>query len=130
MGKPTYAPSMFALLPLPCSRQEHVYTYVCTTVGQYFNNSAAIAVLLLTIMLSQHVIVLSQYYRTSKRQSCSYLIQVRKEQLGRCNRPYSHKLLTINNYVNCPSNFAFARSICLFHPPIFLMRIRSIEKTV
>ncbi len=21
-----------------------------------------------------------------------------------CNRPYSHKLLTINNYVNCPSN--------------------------
>ncbi len=26
-----------------------------------------------------------------------------------CNRPYSHKLLTINNYVNCPSNFAFAR---------------------
>ncbi len=27
------------------------------------------------------------------------------------NRPYSHKLLTINNYVNCPPNFAFARSI-------------------
>ncbi len=47
----------------------------------------------------------------------------------RCNRPYSHKLLTINNYVNCPSNFAFARSIYLFHPLIFekiLMRIRSI----
>ncbi len=46
------------------------------------------------------------------------------------NRPYSHKLLTINNYVNCPSNFAFARSIWLFHPPIFekiLMRIRSID---
>ncbi len=45
------------------------------------------------------------------------------------NGPYSHKLLTINNYVNCPSNFAFARSIYLFHPPIFekiLMRIRSI----
>ncbi len=45
------------------------------------------------------------------------------------NRPYSHKLLTINNYVNCPSNFAFGRSIYLFHPPIFeeiLMRIRSI----
>ncbi len=44
-------------------------------------------------------------------------------------RPYSHKLLTINNYVNCPLNFAFARSIYLFHPPIFeniLMRIRSI----
>ncbi len=43
------------------------------------------------------------------------------------NRPYSHKLLTINNYVNCPPNFAFARSIYLFHPPIFekiLMRIR------
>ncbi len=35
------------------------------------------------------------------------------------NRPLSHKLLTINNYVNCPSNFAFSRSICLFHPPIF-----------
>ncbi len=46
------------------------------------------------------------------------------------NRPYSHKLLTINNYVNCLSNFAFARSIYLFHPPIFekiLMRIRSIH---
>ncbi len=42
-------------------------------------------------------------------------------------RPYSHKLLTINNYVNCPSNFAFARSIYLFHPPNFLMQIRSIE---
>ncbi len=43
--------------------------------------------------------------------------------------PYLHKLLTINNYVNCPSNFAFARSIYLFHPPILekiLMRIRSI----
>ncbi len=34
------------------------------------------------------------------------------------NRPYSHRLLTVNNYVNCPSNFAFARSIYLFHPPI------------
>ncbi len=34
-------------------------------------------------------------------------------------RPYLHKLLTINNYVNCPSNFAFARSIYLFYPPIF-----------
>ncbi len=34
-------------------------------------------------------------------------------------RPYSHKLPAINNYVNCPSNFAFARSIYLFHPPIF-----------
>ncbi len=33
---------------------------------------------------------------------------------GRANWPYSHKLLTINNYVNCPSNFAFPRSICLF----------------
>ncbi len=33
----------------------------------------------------------------------------------RYNRPYSHKLLTINNYVNCLSNFAFARSIYLFH---------------
>ncbi len=33
------------------------------------------------------------------------------------NRPYSHKLLTINNYVNCPSNLSFARSIYLFHPP-------------
>ncbi len=45
-------------------------------------------------------------------------------------RPYSHKLLTINNYVNCPSNFAFARSIYLFHPLIFekiLMRIQSIQ---
>ncbi len=45
-------------------------------------------------------------------------------------RPYSHKLLTINNYVNCPSNFVFARSIYLFHTPIFekiLMRIRSIN---
>ncbi len=45
-------------------------------------------------------------------------------------RPYSHKLLTINNYVNCPSNFAYARLIYLFHPPIFekiLMRIRSID---
>ncbi len=44
-------------------------------------------------------------------------------------RPYSRKLLTINNYVNCPSNFAFACSIYLFHPPIFekiLMRIPSI----
>ncbi len=44
-------------------------------------------------------------------------------------RPYSHKLLTINNYANCPSNFAFARSIYLFHPPIFekiLLRIWSI----
>ncbi len=49
--------------------------------------------------------------------------------LQQCNRPYSHKLITINNYVNCPSNFAFARS---FHPPIFekiLMRIRSIANT-
>ncbi len=35
------------------------------------------------------------------------------------NRPYSHKLLTINNYVNCPSNFAYARSIYLFYPPVF-----------
>ncbi len=46
------------------------------------------------------------------------------------NRLYSHKLLTINNYVNCPLNFAFARSIYLFHPPIFeeiAMRIRSIR---
>ncbi len=46
------------------------------------------------------------------------------------NTPYSHKLLTINNYVNFPSNFAFARSIYLFHPPIFEkipMRIRSIR---
>ncbi len=45
-------------------------------------------------------------------------------------RPY---LLTINNYVNCPSNFAFAHSIYLFHPPIFekiLMRIRSIQLTL
>ncbi len=46
--------------------------------------------------------------------------------------PYSHKLLTTNNYVNCLSNFVFARSICLFHPPIsilekILMRIRSIS---
>ncbi len=44
-------------------------------------------------------------------------------------RPCLHKLLTINNYVNCPSNFAFARSIYVFHPPIFekiLTRIRSI----
>ncbi len=30
--------------------------------------------------------------------------------LHQYNRQYSHKLLTINNYVNCPSNFAFARS--------------------
>ncbi len=28
-------------------------------------------------------------------------------------RPYSHKLLTINNYVKYPSNFAFACSICI-----------------
>ncbi len=34
-------------------------------------------------------------------------------------RPYSHKGITINNYVNWPSNFAFARSIYLFYPPIF-----------
>ncbi len=43
-----------------------------------------------------------------------------------CYRPYPHKLLTINNYINCLSNFAFSRS---FHLPIFekiLMRIRSI----
>ncbi len=40
------------------------------------------------------------------------------------NRPYSHKLLTINNYVNCPSNFAFARSI---HLPIFEKILRSIR---
>ncbi len=49
------------------------------------------------------------------------------------NRLYSHKLLTINNYVNCPSNFVFARSIYLFHLPIFekiLMRIRSITSDV
>ncbi len=32
------------------------------------------------------------------------------------NRPCSHELLTINNYVNCPSNFAFAH---LFHLSIF-----------
>ncbi len=47
----------------------------------------------------------------------------------RSHRPYSHKLLTINNYVIWPSNFAFARSICLLHPPIFekiLMRIWSV----
>ncbi len=46
-------------------------------------------------------------------------------------RPYSHKLLTINNYVNCPSNFAFAHLIYLFHPPIFekiFMQIRSIAQ--
>ncbi len=45
------------------------------------------------------------------------------------NRLYSHKLLTINNYIHCPPDFAYACSICLFHPPIFkkiLMRIRSI----
>ncbi len=45
------------------------------------------------------------------------------------NRRYSHKLQTINNYVHCPSNFVFARSIYLFHLPIFekiLMRIQSI----
>ncbi len=45
-------------------------------------------------------------------------------------RPYSYKLLTVNNYVNCPSNFAFACSIYLFHLLIFekiLMRIRSIK---
>ncbi len=35
------------------------------------------------------------------------------------NRPYSHKGITINNYVNCRSNFIFGRSICLFHMPIF-----------
>ncbi len=33
-------------------------------------------------------------------------------------RPYSHKLLTINNYVNCPSSFALARLNYLFHLPI------------
>ncbi len=32
------------------------------------------------------------------------------------NRPLPHKLLTINKYVNCPSNIS---SICLFHRPIF-----------
>ncbi len=45
------------------------------------------------------------------------------------NRPYSHKGITANNYVNCPSIIVFACLICLFHPPIFekiLMRIRSI----
>ncbi len=50
--------------------------------------------------------------------------------LEQYNRPYSHKLLTINNYVNCPSNFAFAHSMYLFHLPNFeeiLMRIRSIH---
>ncbi len=44
-------------------------------------------------------------------------------------RRYSHKLLTVNNHIKCPSNFAFARLIYLFHPPIFekiLMQIRSI----
>ncbi len=35
------------------------------------------------------------------------------------NRPLPHKLLTINNYVKCPSKFAFAHSSFLFHPPIF-----------
>ncbi len=35
------------------------------------------------------------------------------------NRPYLHKGITINNYVNCPLNFTFAHSICLFHPLIF-----------
>ncbi len=52
---------------------------------------------------------------------------------GAVYRPYSHKLLTINNYVSCLSNFAFARSIYLFHPPIFekiLMRILSIVMLV
>ncbi len=34
---------------------------------------------------------------------------------SQANRTYLHKLLTINNYVNCPSNFAFAR---LFRLPI------------
>ncbi len=45
------------------------------------------------------------------------------------NSPYSHKLLTVNNYVNCPSNFAFAHLIYMFYPPIFekiLIRIQSI----
>ncbi len=35
-------------------------------------------------------------------------------------RPYSHKEITINNYVNCPSIFAFARLICRFHLPIVM----------
>ncbi len=51
-----------------------------------------------------------------------------KRPITQDNRPYSHKLPTIIKYVNCPSNFAFARSIYLFHPLIFekiLMRIRS-----
>ncbi len=43
------------------------------------------------------------------------------------NTSYSHKGITINSYVNCISNFVFASSISLFHPPIFeniRMRIR------
>ncbi len=47
----------------------------------------------------------------------------KKKQVGgrsmEVNRPLQHKLLTINNYVNCPSNFSFACSIRLFHPPVF-----------
>ncbi len=35
------------------------------------------------------------------------------------NRPYSHKGITITNYANCPSTFALAHRIYLFHPPIF-----------
>ncbi len=35
------------------------------------------------------------------------------------NGPYSHKGITINSYVNCLSNIAFASSIWLFHLPIF-----------
>ncbi len=42
-------------------------------------------------------------------------------------RPYSHKLLTINNYVICPSSFAFARLMYLFNLPFLknLIQIRS-----
>ncbi len=37
-------------------------------------------------------------------------------------RPYLHKGITINNCLNCLSNFAFAHSICLFHPPVNFVR--------
>ncbi len=64
---------------------------------------------------------LTRYHRVGlsfTRCWVKFLSQYTAHQIKLLSR-YSHKLLTINNYINCPLNFAFARSSYLFHPPIF-----------
>ncbi len=63
--------------------------------------------------------VISLYIDHHDYSICPEVCRYNCIQLFQPHRPLPHKLLTINNYENCPSNFVFARSICLFHPPIF-----------